>query len=212
MRKNAYPKGKVELVFETSKLDPECNPVVAVAHKVPAESAKQIANYFNIMGNGEIITDEKTYTRELRLRKKDNPKAKDYLGGLHHKLGPNLGKSGIWGCKLVNQYSLDEDNPQRALFYEGHPQVKDNVSELPTPDIENASEDVQDLPYKFVEAWKTKDGNFRPNAKRIIMAINKKTGELLGQQELGEDFSTQTELAFRDRIAREYEKNLPDAA
>ena len=200
MRKDAYPKRKVELVFETSRLDSKGEPIVVTAHKVNEEYANAIPRFFDMSNGGEITIDETAYNSRLRGMRKHNPNVKDYLGWVHHKLGPNLGKAGIWGCKLIGQYSLVDDNPQRALFYDGQPEATVSQLETKKPEIDEPIESLVEVD----EMWDTKNGNFRPGAKKILVARNRETGEFIASREMPEDFSGQV----RDGLEQEAEAIL----
>ncbi|OGL34252.1 hypothetical protein A3F64_02655 [Candidatus Saccharibacteria bacterium RIFCSPHIGHO2_12_FULL_42_8] len=185
MRKDAYPKQKVELVFETSRLKQNGEPFVVTAHDVPQEYAEAIPRYFDMMNDGDITIDETAYNSKLRGMRRNNPDTKDYLGWMHHKLGPNLGKAGIWGCKLIGQYSIVDKNPQRALFYDGQPETSVTQPETERPEIDGPFESLVEIK----EMWGTKNGNFRPGAKLILVAIHRETGEFIASREMPEDFS-----------------------
>lgn len=200
MRKDSYPKEKVELVFETSKLKRNGEPLVVTAREVPKEYAEAIPKYFDMMNDGGITIDEKAYNSRLRGMRKHNPNAKDYLGWMHHKLGPNLGKAGIWGCKLIGQYTLDSDSVQRPLFYDGQSEASVAQLEVAKPEVEEVGESLVEIK----EMWNTKNGNFRPGAKRILVAQHRETGEFIASREMPEDFSGQT----RDSLEREAEAIL----
>ena len=202
MRKDAYPKQKVELVFETSRLKQNGEPFIVTAHDVPQEYAEAIPKYFDMMNDGDITIDETAYNSKLRGMKKNNPNTKDYLGWMHHKLGPNLGKAGIWGCKLIGQYTLDSDSIQRPLFYEGQPEESVTQLEVTKPEIE--AEEVAESLVEIKEMWNTKNGNFRPGATRILVAQNRETGEFISSRDMPEDFSGQT----RDSLEQEAEAIL----
>lgn len=202
MRKDAYPKQKVELVFETSRLKQNGEPLVVTAHDVPQEYAEAIPKYFDMMNDGDITIDEAAYNSKLRGMRKNNPNVKDYLGWMHHKLGPNLGKAGIWGCKLIGQYTLDSDRIQRPLFYDDQTQASITKLEPTKPEIE--VEEVTESPVEIKEMWNTKNGNFRPGAIRILVAQNRETGEFIASRETPEDFSGQT----RDSLEQEAEAIL----
>lgn len=200
MRKDSYPKEKVELVFETSKLKRNGEPLVVTAHEVPKEYAEAIPKYFDMMNDGGITIDEKAYNSRLRGMRKHNPNVKDYLGWMHHKLGPNLGKAGIWGCKLIGQYTLDSGSVQRPLFYDGQSEASVAQLEVAKPEVEEVGESLVEIK----EMWNTKNGNFRPGAKRILVAQHRETGEFIASREMPEDFSGQT----RDSLEREAEAIL----
>jgi hypothetical protein len=200
MRKDAYPKQKVELVFETSRLKQNGEPFVVTAHDVPQEYAEAIPKYFDMMNYGDITIDETAYNSKLRGMRKNNPNTKDHLGWMHHKLGPNLGKAGIWGCKLISQYTLDSDSVQRPLFYDGEPEAVVTQLEPTTPEVDEPTESLVEVK----EMWNTKNGNFQPGAKKILVARNRETGEFIASREMPEDFSGQV----RDGLEQEAEAIL----
>lgn len=204
MRKDDYPKAKVELVFETSKLDDDGNPIIVTAHKVPAKAAEEIVDYFDMSQGGEIKIDEKRYNRELRRQKAINPNTKDRLGWVYHKLGQNLGKSGIWGCKLIGSYSLLKDNAQLSnmppLFYDRESTPPAGVSEI-KPAQDGSDEEPR---VEIKEAWNTPNGNFHPGARKILIATHAETGEFIASQEMPEDFGGEA----RSSLEREAEAIL----
>lgn len=200
MRKDAYPKQKVELVFETSRLKQNGEPFVVTAHNVPQEYAEAIPKYFDMMNDGDITIDETAYNSKLRGMRKNNPNTKDYLGWMHHKLGPNLGKAGIWGCKLISQYTLDSDSVQRPLFYDGEPEAVVTQLGPTTPEVDEPVESLVEV----IEIWNTKNGNFRTGSKKILVAQNRETGEFIASREMPEDFSGQV----RDGLEQEAEAIL----
>ncbi len=210
MDKKGYKQleAKVELVFETSRLDSKGRPIVVTAHDVPQEYGEAIPRFFDMMNGGEITIDETAYNSRLRGMRKHNPDTKDYLGWMHHKLGPNLGKAGIWGCKLIRQYS-DTDSVQRPLFYDVKPTANvTNIKSARSKDNSEITEATAELgtgsPVEIIEKWNTKNGIHRPGATMMLVAINKETGEYISSCELPENHSNQT----RDSLAQEAEAIL----